>query len=92
MSEKQKKQNKKRAKFHLKQAIILAVACGFLLFLCAPLELYFTNITDFWFDLYNIIGIELVMFLLTTAVIFGALFLANLIHPIVYKVLLCAAE
>ncbi len=90
MSEKQKNQNKKRAKFHLKQAIILAVACGFLLFLYAPLELYFTNITDFWFDLYNIIGIELVMFLLTTAVIFGALFLANLIHPIVYKVLYCA--
>ena len=51
--------------------------------------MYFTNKNDFWFDFYNIIGINIALALLTGAIIFGVLFLAQIIHPIVYKVLFC---
>lgn len=81
---------KKREKFHAVPAVIISSACGFFLYLYAPFEMYFTNKTDFWFDFYNIIGINLGLALLTAAVIFGLLFLAHIIHPIVYKVLFSA--
>lgn len=81
---------KKREKFHLLPAVVLSVACGFFLYLYAPFEIYFPNKRDFWFDFYNIIGINLLLALLTAAVIFGLLFLAHIIHPIVYKVIYLA--
>ena len=81
---------KKREKFHLLPAAVLSAACGFFLYLYAPFEIYFPNKKDFWFDFYNIIGINIGLALLTAAVIFGFLFLAHIIHPMVYKVLYCA--
>ena len=80
-------EKKKREKFHVAPAALIAGASGFFLYLYAPFEMYFTNKLDFWFDFYNIIGINLGLAIITAGLIFGLLFLAHLIHPIVYKVL-----
>lgn len=78
---------KKREKFHIVPALVLAGASGFFLYLYAPFEMYFTNKLDFWFDFYNIIGINLVLAVITAGIVFGLFFLTHLIHPVVYKVL-----
>lgn len=53
--------------------IILAAACCFMVLFYAPLELYFNNKNEFWFDFYTMIPVLLTMFLVT-AVLSGAVF------------------
>ena len=45
----------KESKLRLRSAGLLSVAAGFMLFLYAPLEIYFNNKYEFWFDFYKIL-------------------------------------
>ena len=65
----------------------VAASVSFLLTLYGPLEIYFTNKEDFWFDFYTIIGMDLVMFVIMVAVLFGIMMLGALIHKKVYNIL-----
>ena len=95
------KENKKKAdakkltiKDKMKKSLFpsaaLAIAVSFLLTLYGPLEIYFTNKEDFWFDLYTIIGLDCCMFLIMAAVLFAVLILAGLLHRKVFAVLFTA--
>lgn len=69
----------------LEPAIVLALSFGFMIFLYAPLELYFSNKSEFWFDAYTVIPVMAAVFL-SAAVIYiliSALF--YLIHKRVYQ-------
>lgn len=71
---------------HLAPAAVLAVSASFLLCLYAPLEIYFTNQSDFWFDFHTIIGMDLAAFAVIAILLFGLQFLAYCIHYIAYRV------
>lgn len=43
--------------------------CGFMLFLFAPLEIYFSNINNLWFTIYDFAGYLMVLFILYIAII-----------------------
>lgn len=66
--------------------IILSMAVGFMFFLYAPLELYFTNKNEFWFDFYKIIPILSVAFLIVSILGCVAFFLLFCIHERLYQV------
>ena len=81
---------KKSFKEHIAPALILAVASSFFICLYAPLEIYFSNKSDLWYDFYTVIGMNLAAFAAVAIVLFGVQALAFLIHPNVYKaVFLC---
>lgn len=44
-------------------AILLSLAAGFMLFVFAPLEIYFSNKYEFWFDFYTLFPVCVLMFL-----------------------------
>ena len=48
----------KESRLRLRSAGLLSVAAGFMLFLYAPLEIYFNNKYEFWFDFYKILKAE----------------------------------
>ncbi len=80
--------------FKLKEVvpgIILAVACCFMLFLYAPLELYFTNKIEFWFDFYTLAPIMAVVFLITAVLSIIGIIVLRCIHKKLYQVGLVAA-
>lgn len=52
----------------LKPAVILSAATCFMFFLYAPLELYFTNKDEFWYDIWVLFPVLFCVFLLFTAI------------------------
>ena len=66
-------------------AFVLALVSSFLLTVYAPLETYFTNKNEFWFDFFDIVGAELIGFLAIFGVLFGGLLLARKIHEKCYR-------
>lgn len=52
----------------LKSAFILSSVVCFMFFLYAPLELYFTNKGEFWYDIWVLLPIMAVVFLIFTAI------------------------
>ena len=52
----------KESKRQLLSAVLLSVATGFMLFVFAPLEIYFNNKYEFWFDFFDLFPICLLMF------------------------------
>lgn len=65
-------------KKHFLSAILLSAAMGFMLFIFAPLEIYFNNMNEFGFDFYNLLPVCLFMF--------GGFFFVNiLIGGILFK-------
>lgn len=80
-----KKPQKEKSIGFIMPGIILSMAISFLFFLYAPLELYFTNKNEFWFDFYKMIPILLVAFL--TVAVFGSLvfYLLKLISERLYQ-------
>lgn len=77
-------QKKRRVKAIL-PGVILSGAAGFMFFLYAPLELYFSNKNEFWFDFYTLIPVLLVGFAATA--ILGSLgfLVLYLIHERLYQ-------
>ena len=53
---------KKRDKKQLLPGIVIAVAIAFLVFLYAPVDLYCSNISEFWFDFGILIRASLGLF------------------------------
>lgn len=52
----------------IESGVWLSIATCFMLFLYAPMELLFTNQDEFWFDLYILVPIMLVVFVITVSV------------------------
>lgn len=65
-------------------AIFLSFALSFMLFLYAPLELYFENKKEYWFDIRQLFPICLLMFLVMFAVSFLVMALIRLINTKLY--------
>lgn len=59
-------------------AILLSCAMSFMLCLYAPMELYLTNVSDFWFDIYVLFPVMVVVFVLFA--ILGSVVLLILQH------------
>lgn len=74
----------KESKLRLRSAGLLSVAAGFMLFLYAPLEIYFNNKYEFWFDFYDLIPICLMMFAIFTSVSFLLAFVISKINAKLY--------
>lgn len=77
--------SKPREKGRCAGAFVLALVSSFLLTIYAPLETYFTNKNEFWFDFFGIAGAELIGALLVFGVLFGGLVLARKIHEKLYR-------
>ena len=60
---------KKRDKKQLLPGIVVAAAISFLVFLYAPVDLYCSNISEFWFDFGILIRASLGLFLISTVVL-----------------------
>ena len=73
-------------------AFVLALISSFLLTIYAPLETYFTNKNEFWFDFYSFIGTELMGSLVVFVVLFGILFLSKKIHEKLYRFVFVAGS
>ncbi len=77
---------KKRDKKQLLPGIVVAVAISFLVFLYAPVDLYCSNISEFWFDFGILIRASLGLFLISTVVLLVIYTVLWLIHPVVYRI------
>lgn len=77
---------KKRDKKQLVPGIAVAIAIGFLVFLYAPIDLYCSNISEFWFDYGILITASLGLFLIASLIMCLAYFVMWLIHPILYRI------
>lgn len=79
------KVQKKKGMKAIFPGVILSCAAGFMFFLYAPLELYFSNKNEFWFDFYTLIPVLLVGF--AAIVILGGLafLVLNMIHERLYQ-------
>ncbi len=71
-------------KYSFTPAILLAVASSFMLMVYAPLDLYFNNVSEFWFDYKVILPIFLVMFLIFLAGLLVVLLISYLINKKLY--------
>ncbi len=77
---------KKRKNFKpVLAGVILSVAVSFMLFLYAPLELYFTNKNEFWFDFYKLGPTMLLVFLLAALAGSFAFLVLYMIHERLYQ-------
>lgn len=77
---------KKRDKKQLLPGSVIAIAIAFLVFLYAPVDLYCSNISEFWFDYGILITASLGLFLIAALVMCLAYFVMWLIHPILYRI------
>lgn len=65
--------------------VVLSAAICFMFFLYAPLEMYFTNKNEFWFDFYKLAPFMLLIFLITTIVGSFVFSLLYAIHERLYQ-------
>ena len=77
---------KKRDKKQLLPGIVVAVAISFLVLLYAPVDLYCSNISEFWFDFGILIRASLGLFLISTIVLLVIYTVLWLIHPMLYRI------
>jgi hypothetical protein len=80
----------KKSVKELKSGILLTLAAGFMLFLYAPLEIYFSNKSEFWFDIYILFPVLLVLFLIFVIASTAAFGVLYLLHRRLYQVGLVA--
>lgn len=87
-----KKRNEKMKKKiqETSSGILLSVAINFMLMLYAPMELYFSNKSEFWFDIYYMFPIAFGVFVVTTLLGMITMFIFRLIHKKVYEIGLVA--
>ena len=79
---------KKRDKKQLLPGLLVAIAVSFLVFLYAPVDLYCSNISEFWFDFSTLLITALGMFAVCFAVLMIVYLIAWLLHPVVYRIAL----
>ncbi len=76
----------KRDKKQLLPGIVIAIAIAFLVFLYAPVDLYCSNISEFWFDFGILIRASLGLFLISAVILSLAYVCLWLIHPVLYRI------
>ena len=76
----------KRDKKQLLPGIVIAIAIAFLIFLYAPVDLYCSNISEFWFDFGILIRASLGLFLISAVILSLVYVCLWLIHPILYRI------
>jgi len=79
---------KKRDKKQLLPGLLVAVAVSFLVFLYAPIDLYCSNVSEFWFDFSTLLITALGMFVVCFAALMIMYLIAWLLHPVVYRIAL----
>ena len=79
---------KKRDKKQLLPGLLVAVAVSFLVFLYAPIDLYCSNVSEFWFDFSTLLLTAFGMFVVCFAALMIMYLIAWLLHPIVYRIAL----
>ena len=77
---------KKRNKKQLLPGIVVAVAVSFLVFFYAPVDLYCSNISEFWFDFGILFRAALGLFVISTVVLSLVYLCLWLIHPVLYRI------
>lgn len=77
---------KKRDKKQLLPGIAVAVAASFLVFFYAPVDLYCSNISEFWFGFGILFRTSLGLFVAGTVVLTLIYLCLWLIHPVVYRI------
>ncbi len=83
---KKDKKNRKITRQQLLPGILISVAISYILLLYAPVELYCSNLDEFWFDFGVLIRLALGMFAIGTLVLAAIYTLLLWIHPILYKI------
>lgn len=66
--------------------VLMAAAISFLLFLYAPVDLYCSNIDEFWFDFDVLLRIAVMMFGISLVTLTLLYLLAAWIHPYLYRI------
>lgn len=79
---------KKTYFFPIKPAILLSIAVSFMFFLYAPIELYLNNKEEFWYDLYILVPIMFVVFLIFFCLNVLILTISRLINEKLYTLFL----
>lgn len=77
---------KKKDKKQLLPGIVLAVAISFLVFMYAPIDLYCSNISEFWFDFGTLFRTALGLFAISTVVLVLIYLCLWLLHPVLYRI------
>ncbi len=80
------RKDRKITRQQLLPGILISVAIGFLLLLYAPVELYCSNLDEFWFDFGVLIRLALGMFAVGTLVLTAVYTVLLWIHPVLYKI------
>ncbi len=83
---KKDKKNRKITRQQLLPGIMISLAISFILLLYAPVELYCSNLDEFWFDFGVLIRLALGMFAVGTLVLVAIYTLLLWIHPVLYKI------
>ena len=66
-------------------AIILSIVISFMFLIFEPISLYANNINDFWFDLYDMLPLLIVKFLLSTLILATALIICYYVAIKLFK-------
>ena len=70
-----------QTKQYISKAILLSITMGVMLCVFEPLQLYFMNLEDYWFDFYNLFPVCMMMGAVLAAASVIALIIAYLIRP-----------
>ena len=81
-------EERKRKAKQLVPGILISQAISFLLFLYAPIDLYCSNVSEFWFDFSTLLITALGMFVACFAALMIMYLIAWLLHPVVYRIAL----
>ena len=82
--------SKKIKKQQLLPGIFISLAISFILFIYAPVELYCSNLDEFWFDFGVLMRLALSMFAVSMILMTLGYVILLLIHPVVYRLGLAA--
>ena len=82
--------SKKIKKQQLPPGIFISLAISFILFIYAPVELYCSNLDEFWFDFGVLMRLALSMFAVSMILMTLGYVILLLIHPVVYRLGLAA--
>ena len=82
--------SKKIKKQQLLPGIFISLAISFILFIYAPVELYCSNLDEFWFDFGVLMRLAASMFAVSMILLIVGYVILLLIHPVVYRLGLAA--
>ena len=60
---------------------------GFMMFLFAPLEMFFSNLSDFWFTVYDFIGYLIIAFVVWVGISYSIKLILVCRMPLIWEIL-----